>query len=202
MAKHLQAKVWTMTRVTSIDTAQQCIKLGEDEAVLHYRKLVLALGADTITPPLEGDARDYVYSINDLMDYADFRQAIARNDVKKVCIIGAGLIGCEFTNDLLNGGFAVEAVDPLTWCLPTLLPEPAGRGVQRALEEHEQASVRTQISRDLVEICVVAASEPAVERWPHGAGDRRARREPGEAGERDFGHEAQQDAAGSRHGRT
>ena len=111
MAKQLQAKVWTMTRVTSIDTAQQCIKLGEDEAVLHYRKLVLALGADTITPPLEGDARDYVYSINDLMDYADFRQAIARNDVKKVCIIGAGLIGCEFTNDLLNGGFAVEAVD-------------------------------------------------------------------------------------------
>jgi len=136
MAKQLQAKVWTMTRVTSIDTAQQCIKLGEDEAVLHYRKLVLALGADTITPPLEGDARDYVYSINDLMDYADFRQAIARNDVKKVCIIGAGLIGCEFTNDLLNGGFAVEAVDPLTWCLPTLLPEPAGRAVQRALEEH------------------------------------------------------------------
>lgn len=136
MAAQHQAKVWTMTRVTSIDPAQQCIRLGQDEAVLHYRKLVLALGADTITPPLEGDARDYVYSINDLMDYADFRQAMARNAVKKVCIIGAGLIGCEFTNDLLNGGFSVEAVDPLAWCLPTLLPEQAGRAVQRALEAH------------------------------------------------------------------
>src|SRR5690606_34910272 len=50
-------------------------------------------------------------------------------------IIGGGLIGCEFTNDLLNGGFQVEAVDPLGYCLPTLLPEPAGKAVQRALEE-------------------------------------------------------------------
>jgi rubredoxin-NAD+ reductase len=45
------------------------------------------------------------------------------------------LIGCEFANDLLNGGFSVEAVDPMGWCLPTLLPEPSGRAVQAALEE-------------------------------------------------------------------
>jgi rubredoxin-NAD+ reductase len=50
-------------------------------------------------------------------------------------VIGAGLIGCEFSNDLLNGGFSVEAVDPMDYCLPTLLPETAGRAVQRALEE-------------------------------------------------------------------
>jgi len=54
--------------------------------------------------------------------------------VKKVCIIGGGLIGCEFPNDLINGGFAVEAVDPLAYCLPTLLPEAAGKAVQAALE--------------------------------------------------------------------
>jgi rubredoxin-NAD+ reductase len=49
-------------------------------------------------------------------------------------VIGAGLIGCEFTNDLLNGGYTVEAVDPMNYCLPTLLPETAGRAVQSALE--------------------------------------------------------------------
>ena len=52
-----------------------------------------------------------------------------------MAFIGAGLIGCEFTNDLLNGGFTVEAVDPMGWCLPTLLPEQSGRAVQAALEE-------------------------------------------------------------------
>ncbi|MAY35805.1 MAG: rubredoxin reductase [Spongiibacteraceae bacterium] len=135
MGKQLKASVWTMTHVTSIDTENQTIKLGDAETQIHYGKLVLALGADTITPPIKGDALEYVYSVNDLLDYDDYRTAIKKNDVKKVCIIGAGLIGCEFTNDLINGGFSVEAVDPLTYCLPTLLPEPAGRAVQRALEE-------------------------------------------------------------------
>jgi rubredoxin-NAD+ reductase len=135
MARMLKASVWTMTKVSEIDTAQQEIKVGDAETVIHYGKLVLAVGAEVIRPPIEGDALDLVYSVNDLLDYKDFRTAVSKNDVKKVCIIGSGLIGCEFTNDLINGGFEVEAVDPLPYCLPTLLPETAGKAVQAALEE-------------------------------------------------------------------
>ncbi|MCB1847642.1 MAG: FAD-dependent oxidoreductase [Halieaceae bacterium] len=134
MARMLKASVWTMTRVNEIDTAQQLIKVGDAQTAIHYGKLVLAVGADVIQPPIEGDGLELVYSVNDLLDYDDFRTAVKKNDVKKVCLIGGGLIGCEFTNDLLNGGFEVEAVDPLGYCLPTLLPEPAGKAVQAALE--------------------------------------------------------------------
>ncbi len=135
LGRQFKASVWTMTQVVRIDTSRQMILLGDAETSIHYSKLVLALGADTITPPIEGDAREYIYSINDLLDYDDFRKAVVQNEVKKVVLIGAGLIGCEFTNDLLNGGFEVETVDPMGHCLPTLLPEPAGRAVQRALED-------------------------------------------------------------------
>lgn len=135
MARTLKASVWTMTRVNEIDTAQQLIKVGDAQTAIHYSKLVLAVGADVIRPPIEGDGLELVYSVNDLLDYADFRTAMAKNEVKKICIIGGGLIGCEYTNDLINGGFDVEAVDPLGYCLPTLLPEPAGKAVQAALEE-------------------------------------------------------------------
>jgi rubredoxin---NAD+ reductase len=134
MAKQLKASVWTMTRVSEIDTAAQKIKVGDTETAIHYGKLVLALGAEVIQPPIGGNGLDRVYSVNDLLDYDDFQTAMAKNGVKKVCIIGGGLIGCEFTNDLLNGGFEVEAVDPLGYCLPTLLPEAAGKAVQAALE--------------------------------------------------------------------
>ncbi len=134
MARNLKASVWTMTKVNAIDTQQQLIKVGDAETAIHYSKLVLAVGADVISPPIEGDALELVYSVNDLLDYSDFRTAISKNDVNKVCIIGGGLIGCEYTNDLLNGGFEVEAVDPLGYCLPTLLPELAGKAVQSALE--------------------------------------------------------------------
>ena len=135
MARQLKASVWTMTKVNEIDTVNQLIKVGDAQSAVHYGKLVLAVGAEVIRPPIKGDALELVYSVNDLADYADFRAAIEKNAVKKVCIIGGGLIGCEFTNDLLNGGFAVEAVDPLGYCLPTLLPEAAGKAVQAALEE-------------------------------------------------------------------
>lgn len=134
MASQLKASVWTMTRVNEIDTARQLIKVGDADTAIHYSKLVLALGAEVIRPPIGGDGHALVYSVNDLMDYSDFRTAVANNDVKKVCIIGGGLIGCEYTNDLINGGFAVEVVDPLGYCLPTLLPEQAGKAVQAALE--------------------------------------------------------------------
>lgn len=133
MARSLNASVWTFTRVTDINTAKQEIKVG-DAITVAYSKLVIAWGADTIKPPVEGDGKDLVYSINDLLDYDDFRVAMEKNKAKKIAIIGGGLIGCEFTNDLLNGGFEIEAVDPLAYCLPTLLPEAAGRAVQRALE--------------------------------------------------------------------
>jgi rubredoxin-NAD+ reductase len=135
MATQLKASVWTMTKVNEIDTERQLIKMADADTAVHYSKLVLAVGAEVIRPPIEGDALEMVYSVNDLLDYADFRTAVAKNDVKKVCIIGGGLIGCEYTNDLINGGFEVEAVDPLGYCLPTLLPEPAGTAVQSALEE-------------------------------------------------------------------
>lgn len=134
MASQLKASVWTMTRVNEVDTARQLIKVGDADTAIHYSKLVLALGAEVIRPPIGGDGHALVYSVNDLMDYSDFRTAVANNDVKKVCIIGGGLIGCEYTNDLINGGFAVEVVDPLGYCLPTLLPEQAGKAVQAALE--------------------------------------------------------------------
>jgi rubredoxin-NAD+ reductase len=124
-----------MTEVIDIDTGKQLIKVGDAATCVYYSKLVLALGADTIRPPIGGNGLDHVYAINDLLDFDHFRNAIQKSAAKKVCIIGGGLIGCEYTNDLLNGGFEVETVDPLGYCLPTLLPEVAGKALQRALEE-------------------------------------------------------------------
>jgi rubredoxin-NAD+ reductase len=134
MANMLNASVITHATATRIDTSAKQV-LFDDGATLAYDKLVLAVGSEVIRPPLEGDAHERIFSVNDLQDYAAFRVAIEQYQVKKVCIIGGGLIGCEFTNDLLNGGFQVEAVDPLAYCLPTLLPPTAGLSVQGALED-------------------------------------------------------------------
>ncbi|NND83278.1 MAG: FAD-dependent oxidoreductase [Gammaproteobacteria bacterium] len=134
MAVQHNASILSMTQVDAIDTEAQTLSLNNGSGILRYGKLVLALGADTITPPLSGDASDAIYSVNDLMDFATFQAAMQDQGARKVCIIGAGLIGCEYSNDLLNGGFEVHCIDPLETCLGTLLPTPAGAAVQRGLE--------------------------------------------------------------------
>ncbi len=134
MAASLGATIRTHTRVSAIDTARRELRLddGSSEA---YSRLVIAWGAETVRPPLAGNAADRVHAVNDLLDYARWRAALAEGGgSRRVLLIGAGLIGCEFCNDLGNAGIATEVVDPLGWCLPTLLPQAPGRALQQALE--------------------------------------------------------------------
>ena len=54
---------------------------------------------------------------------------------KSVLVIGAGLIGCEFANDLLQAGHRVHVVDPSPRPLAALLPEAASLQLQIALQD-------------------------------------------------------------------
>jgi rubredoxin-NAD+ reductase len=122
MAQQLGATVRARTRVTAIDVATHRLTIG-DEA-LAYSKLVLALGAAQIRVPIGGDAAASVMTVNSLDDYARFRAAVEGK--KRVAVIGAGLIGCEFANDLAASGYEVEVVDIAAQPLPRLLPPPGG----------------------------------------------------------------------------
>jgi rubredoxin-NAD+ reductase len=53
---------------------------------------------------------------------------------KSVLVIGAGLIGCEFANDLLQAGHRVQVVDPSPRPLAALLPPEASLQLQQALQ--------------------------------------------------------------------
>ncbi|GLX89673.1 pyridine nucleotide-disulfide oxidoreductase [Pseudomonas fragi] len=130
MAEQLNAQVRTHTRISGIDPGHKQLWIG-DEAV-PYRDLILAWGAQTVQVTVEGDAQEAIYPINDLEDYARFRTAAAGK--RRVLILGAGLIGCEFANDLIAGGYDVDLVAPCEQVMPTLLHPAAAAAVQTALE--------------------------------------------------------------------
>jgi len=130
MAEQLKAEVRTHTRISGIDPGHKRLWIGE-EAVI-YRDLILAWGAETVRVPIEGDAVDCVFPINDLEDYARFRAAAAGK--RRVLLLGAGLIGCEFANDLSLGGYEVQLVAPCEQVMPTLLHPAAAAAVQAGLE--------------------------------------------------------------------
>ncbi|MCD6061404.1 MAG: rubredoxin reductase [Moraxellaceae bacterium] len=129
MREQLKADIRTGVRVNAIDRVAKTLQVEGE--IIPYGDLVLAVGADVFRPALGGDAAERVYSVNDLQDYARFREVVAGK--KHIVIIGGGLIGCEFANDLSNGGFSVEVVEPVGRVLPSLLPERASEAVANGL---------------------------------------------------------------------
>lgn len=138
MADEVQMRVIANTGVTAVDTAARTLTLSNGET-LPYRDLVLALGADPIRLPLQGDAADTVVSVNDLDDFARFAErldtAAGGQPVKRVVILGAGLIGCEFANDLLHREIQPTVLDLAERALPRLLPPEASVRLQTKLQE-------------------------------------------------------------------
>lgn len=135
VADQLGAVVRTHTRVDAIDLDARSLRIGEER--LAWSELVLATGAAPGTPFAIPEAiAERVFSINDLDDYRSFHAALeALGRPARVAIVGAGLVGCEFANDLIAGGHAVSLVAPERAPLPRLLPEPLGKALGEAFAE-------------------------------------------------------------------
>jgi rubredoxin-NAD+ reductase len=135
MAEALNVRLLAQSQMQAVDAAGHCLKVthadGSSES-LTYRQLVLATGAHPIKVPMQGAAAAQVQSINQLTDLAQFQQALGASP-KTVLVMGAGLIGCEFANDLVLGGHTVHVVDPATRPLTALLPPAASEQLQAAL---------------------------------------------------------------------
>ncbi|MDI1259379.1 FAD-dependent oxidoreductase [Aquabacterium sp.] len=130
----INARVRPHSTVERLDTQARTLLLNSGE-VLPYRDVVLAMGADPIRLSLKGNAADSVLSVNDLEDFAKFAEALDHPDgVKHVTILGAGLIGCEFANDLLHRGIEPTVLDLADRALGRLLPEAASLNLQTKLE--------------------------------------------------------------------
>jgi len=97
MQLQLNAIIHTRTVVEAIDTDHHLLKTSKGEIV--FDKLVLAVGASQRTLPIKGSGAQSILSVNDLDDYRAFQEHLLAANT--VAIIGAGLIGCEFANDLL-----------------------------------------------------------------------------------------------------
>ncbi|SMC25071.1 rubredoxin-NAD+ reductase [Andreprevotia lacus DSM 23236] len=123
MAEELNATILARSDVNAIDPAAHTVTLADGSSIA-YGKLVLAQGADPIRLPLAGDASADVLSVNDLDDYARFADKL--EGVRSVAILGGGLIGCEFANDLLARGITPTVLDVAQWPLSRLVPQQAG----------------------------------------------------------------------------
>jgi rubredoxin---NAD+ reductase len=127
----LNIRIYTRCRVQGIDVQQHLLQTDVGEQ--QYSKLVMALGAEPIRLPIQGTGAAQVLSVNDLQDYRLMRDQL--EGCKRVTIIGNGLIGCEFANDLAAAGYAVDVVGLTAWPMDRLMPRELGEALQHKLSE-------------------------------------------------------------------
>lgn len=128
--QRLGVRVYPHTRVERIDRENK--QLHTNIGIYAYGRLVLATGASPIVISVEGE-QSAMLSVNDLADYRRFRRQL--DGKKHVTILGDGLIGCEFANDLAAQGVAVTVVGLGKWPMERLIPQPLGLALQQALTE-------------------------------------------------------------------
>lgn len=137
MAAQLNLRIEKNTWVKQINTEKNEIHLERQDqnSIQPYSKLILAVGANPIRLAISGDASDEVHVVNSLTDYRTFRENLSKSADKRVVILGAGLIGCEFANDLQNTGHQATVIDLAPQPLGRLLPTHVAEAFKQNLQE-------------------------------------------------------------------
>ena len=137
MSTQLNMQIQTHTWVKEIHADRHELVTEKDgqQQIQPYSKLVLAVGANPIRLAIAGDGSDDIHVVNSLIDYRAFRENLAKCNDKRVVILGAGLIGCEFANDLQNTDHDVTVIDLSPRPLGRLLPAHVAEAFQQNLEQ-------------------------------------------------------------------
>ena len=129
-------EVVTGRKVVAIDRPHHRVAL-DDDTVLEYEHLVLAVGARNRPLPVPGTDLDGVFFLRTLDDAAALRARLA--SAKRAVVVGAGFIGLEFALVARKVGLGVTVVDIANRPMARVL-SPAMAAV--FVREHAQQGVQ------------------------------------------------------------
>ena len=158
MATQLNMRIEAETWVKAINAESHEITLEKNGETITqpYSKLVLAVGANPIRLAIAGDGSDDIHVVNSLTDYRIFRENLSKRKDKRVVILGAGLIGCEFANDLLHSNYDVTVIDLAPQPLGRLLPNHVAEAFKTNLE---QAGIKFALSTTVEKVTKINDGE-------------------------------------------
>jgi len=109
---------------------------GQEED-LPYDKLVLATGGRPFKPPIPGLDLKNVWFMTHPDDAASLVAEIERQGLKKAVLVGAGFIGLEVAEALINRGLDVTMVEMAEQIMPGILDEDIARFAQIHMEDND-----------------------------------------------------------------
>ena len=128
-AEQFNLRLFPYTWVTDIDANARLVKAKDK--TWQYDKLVLATGASTFVPPVEG--RELMVTLNSQQAYQASETEL--RDATRVMIVGGGLIGTELAMDFCRAGKSVTLVDHAASILSALMPAEVSSRLQHRLTD-------------------------------------------------------------------
>ncbi|MFK4973236.1 H2O-forming NADH oxidase [Lactococcus garvieae] len=133
------AKVLTETEVSSIDFEHKKVytttKAGE-EHVEDYDKLILAMGSRPIIPKITGNELEGIHFLKLFQEGQAVDEEFAKEEVKRIAVIGAGYIGTEIAEAAKRRGKEVLLFDAETTSLASYYDEDFAKGMDENLANH------------------------------------------------------------------
>jgi NADPH-dependent 2,4-dienoyl-CoA reductase/sulfur reductase-like enzyme len=130
----------TVARQIDADEHRVTLAAGDDDVeFLEYDALVVATGALPITPPIGGldhlGPQQGVHLLHSMGDTFALMRTLEEQDVRRAVIVGAGYVGLEMAEALVERGVAVTQVEQRPEVLPTVDLE-LGALVRAELQRH------------------------------------------------------------------
>lgn len=89
----------------------------------HYDVLVLATGAASVKPNIEGLDSKHVFTLRNIISADQVKQYIKEQQPECAVVIGSGFIGMEVTENLIKKGIQVAVVEAAGQVMPSYDPE-------------------------------------------------------------------------------
>ena len=125
---HIETRLGQKLTKLYLETRQAELETGEK---VSWGKLLLATGGAPIVPAMEGMGRRGIFTFTTLNDAKTIERL--KGHIRKVVVIGGGLIGMSVTEALVKLRLEVSVVEMMDRVLSTILDEPASRLVEEAL---------------------------------------------------------------------
>ena len=133
------AEVRTGVEVTAIDREKKEVTAVElasgTEHTYSYDKLVLATGAHPFVPSCDGLELENVFYMRTPDDADALRRKVDADEIRRVVIVGGGLIGLELAENLSSRGVKTSVIDFAPHVLSEMLDPEIAEYVENAMAD-------------------------------------------------------------------
>ena len=112
-----------------------CVDRDGNKREESYDKLIIATGAQSIVPAIDGVKNEGVFTVRTPDDAENIRAYAKKDGVRKAVVAGAGFIGLEIAENLRRQGLSVTIIDMAEQIMPNAFDVEMAAWARKRIEE-------------------------------------------------------------------